>query len=94
MDIPVDKPESKVEPLFKDRLTAAGLPVQADVVDLLCGLLIDAQAGKLTGIAVLGFSPQMECLQITAEKMPMLTLLGALTQFIHVIFNSGDHHAR
>ena len=50
--------KDKVQPLFKDKPSAAGLPIQPEVVSLLTLLSADAQSGKITGLAFLAFDGQ------------------------------------
>ena len=58
MDETRDETGAKVESLFKDRPSAAGLPPQPEVYQLLLALLADAQSGKITGLAFLAFDGQ------------------------------------
>lgn len=82
-----------VRPLFDHSPSAAGLPPQQDVIDTLCELLIDAQKGKVAGLAFIAFDAQGNTYVGTRGKAVFSALVTELeTMKIKAILAQEQHY--
>lgn len=72
--------DSNVEPLFKDRPSAAPLPAQPEVVEELEKFMLSAASGKITGLIAIGFNEDGKHLVSMVGKVQLNQGVSSLEQ--------------
>lgn len=81
----------KVVPLFEHTATAAGLPVQPDVIDVLETLLEEARSGRMAGIIYIGLDSQGNYMNGTRGKIVYTAAVTSLEELKLSIISSNAH---
>lgn len=67
-----------VQPLFSDRPSAAPLPPQSDIVEVLEEYMLGAVSGKVTGLILLAFNQSGGFGEAIAGKVPLQSGITSL----------------